>query len=210
MTKNNVLYIFGNGISRKPIDPSKLNGYIYGCNRFYQEYPSSDKIFVADQPMAKEILFSNFSGIVVYRHSLLSRAEVAEQIKEKPSWLPFKPEARGLAGKRQKGNYSSGARALIWAIHIDPLQRQKEWDEIYLLGFDFHNMKGQKPYKALNIYKGKEFYQQDTSVGTGSDFQKQIDPYRKKFIRVVDDNTVLVKEGWNQLDIKEFMCKHLS
>ena len=206
----NVLYIFGNGLSRKPINPSKLNGYIYGCNRFYREYPQADKVFCADLPITREILQNNYKGTVIYRYDMFRRytAKELESMNLRDNWRPFYPEQ--VIEKLKKGSYSSGARAVTYAVHVDPLERKKEWDAIYLLGFDFFNMAGRKdatPANAGHMYAGQPFYERAVYKRTGADFILQIEQFKDKFIRVVNKDVVKVP-NWNEMTIEEFMCKH--
>lgn len=210
--KDNVLYIFGNGFSRKPINPSKLNGYIYGCNRFYREYPTADKIFCTDIPITREILENNHKGTVVYRYDAFRRFTPKEikQIESNDNWRPFYPEQ--IIGKQPKGSYSSGARAVCYAVEVDPSERKMEWDAIYLLGFDFFNMAGRKnktPANARHIYEGQSLYERPVQKRSGAAFKDQLSRFKKKFIRVVDKKVVKVPD-WNEMTIEEFMCKHQS
>lgn len=206
--KDNVLYIFGNGFSRKPVNPSKLNGYIYGCNRFYREYPQADKVFCADLPMMREILQNNYKK-VVYRYDAYRKLTEDELKKIKElDWRPFYPEQ--VVERKKRGSFSSGARALMYAIHVDPSERKKEWDAIYLLGFDFFNMKGRKnktPANARHVYEGQPLYERPVQKRSGDDFKQQISPFKDKFIRVVNRDVVKVPE-WNEITIEEFMCQH--
>lgn len=54
---NDLAFVVGNGVSRKPIDLSKLKnkGTIYGCNALYRDFDDYDYLVAIDEKIVKEL-----------------------------------------------------------------------------------------------------------------------------------------------------------
>ena len=72
------VYVLGNGLSRKNIDPYKLEGTVVGCNACYRNF-KPDVLCAIDAGIIFEIIESGYDGDCYFTHD---------------SWNPLPAEAR--------------------------------------------------------------------------------------------------------------------
>ena len=64
---NDSVYVIGNGLSRKNINPSQLKGTIIGCNACYRDF-KPDIICATDAGIISDIIDSGFDGDCYFTH----------------------------------------------------------------------------------------------------------------------------------------------
>ena len=75
---NDSVYVLGNGLSRKNIDPYKLKGTVVGCNACYRNFVP-DILCAIDAGIIFDIVESGYNGDCYFTHN---------------SWNPLPAEAR--------------------------------------------------------------------------------------------------------------------
>ena len=75
---NDIVYVLGNGLSRKNIDPNKLPGTVIGCNACYRDF-KPDVLCAIDAGIIFDIIESGYDGDCYFTHD---------------SWNPLPAEAR--------------------------------------------------------------------------------------------------------------------
>lgn len=136
-------FLIGNGLSRKPIDLSKLKGDTYGCNLIYTEF-MPDYLCLMDKKVMERVLEDSID-IIPYtwkrKQSEFSRQKVckANQVNTLESDLHYR---------------NSGLLSLELALE------QKKYDTIYFLGYDLYT-NVQRQY-INNVYKQDSLYRKNT------------------------------------------------
>ena len=62
------VYVLGNGLSRKNIDPSLLKGITVGCNACYRDF-EPDVLCAIDAGIIFDIVESGYSGDCYFTHN---------------------------------------------------------------------------------------------------------------------------------------------
>ena len=65
---NDSVYVLGNGLSRKNINPNQLKGIIIGCNACYRDF-EPDVICAIDAGMIFDIVESGFNKKCYFTHN---------------------------------------------------------------------------------------------------------------------------------------------
>lgn len=136
-------FLIGNGLSRKPIDLSKLKGDTYGCNLIYTEF-MPDYLCLMDKKVMEKVLEDSID-IIPYtwkrKQSEFSKQKVcnANQVNTIESDLHYR---------------NSGLLSLELALE------QKKYDTIYFLGYDLYT-NVQRQY-INNVYKEHSLYRKNT------------------------------------------------
>ena len=136
-------FLIGNGLSRKPIDLSKLKGDTYGCNLIYTEF-MPDYLCLMDKKVMEKVLDDSID-IIPYtwkrKQSDFSKQKVcnANQVNTIESDLLYR---------------NSGLLSLELALE------QKKYDTIYFLGYDLYT-NVQRQY-INNVYKEDSLYRKNT------------------------------------------------
>jgi len=136
-------FLIGNGLSRKPIDLSKLKGDTYGCNLIYTEF-MPDYLCLMDKKVMEKVLEDSID-IIPYtwkrKQSDFSKQKVcnANQVNTIESDLLYR---------------NSGLLSLELALE------QKKYDTIYFLGYDLYT-NVQRQY-INNVYKEDSLYRKNT------------------------------------------------
>ena len=104
-------FVIGNGLSRKGINLSKLNGTTYGCNWLYTDF-KPDVLVAVDKPISDYIQNTYYPKEFVFYTREIYANTGARQLN------------------RHYKNWASGSNALQLAV----LDKHKK---IFLLGFDF-------------------------------------------------------------------------
>jgi hypothetical protein len=135
-------FVLGNGRSRLTINCEKLKEYgtVYGCNALYRDF-LPDHLVAVDVKMVLELVENNVLDTVQVYTNFNNR------FKNTPKLNVFQPS---------KG-WSSGPTAL-W------LASTHGYDEIYILGFDYQGLEGNK--KVNNIYSGTPNYKKTHEPAT--------------------------------------------
>lgn len=188
LTKENTVFIIGNGPSRNLIDLHSLPGSIYACNRAYQDplIPQPELLFATDKPMLEEILASNYSGKVVTRSK--------NNIKD-PRVIEYDSESK----LRGSSTAPSGIRALIYAAH------QPKWDYIFLIGFDLYDPAGTE---VKNVYAGTKLYEQgrqSVKTSVAKKWVTMLEEWSPFFIRVVAGSQCYRSNVWTDIELEKFL-----
>jgi hypothetical protein len=136
-------FLIGNGLSREPIDLSKLKGDTYGCNLIYTEF-MPDYLCLMDKKVMEKVLEDSIN-IIPYtwkrKQSEFSKQKVckANQVNTLESDLHYR---------------NSGLLSLELALE------QKKYDTIYFLGYDLYT-NVQREY-INNVYKEDSLYRKNT------------------------------------------------
>ena len=75
---NDIVYVLGNGLSRKNIDPNELQGTVIGCNACYRDF-KPDVLCAIDAGIIFDIIESGYNKSCYFTHN---------------SWNPLPAEAR--------------------------------------------------------------------------------------------------------------------
>lgn len=144
---NGIIFVIGNGESRRSIDLEKLRnkGTIIGCNALYRDF-HPDYLVSVDDLMINEIKASNYEGDLI---------TVSTNKRDNKRYVSDKSGVIADYDKEISG-WSSGGVALSYSS--DKLQGNM----IYLLGFDFDPLK--KITKYNNMYKGTNNYRDPNGV----------------------------------------------
>jgi len=135
-------FVLGNGQSRLAINSSNLKKYgtVYACNAIYRDF-LPDHLIAVDPKMVMELVQNNVQNTVPVYTNFNNR------YKEIPNLNVFKPS---------KG-WSSGPTAL-W------LASTHGYDEVYILGFDYQGLEGNK--KVNNVYSDTPNYKKSSDPAT--------------------------------------------
>lgn len=135
-------FVLGNGQSRLTINCSNLKKYgtVYACNAIYRDF-LPDHLVAVDPKMILEIAENNVQSTVPVYTNFNNR------YKEIPNLNILKPS---------KG-WSSGPTAL-W------LASTHGYDEVYILGFDYQGLEGNK--KVNNVYADTPNYKKSSDPAT--------------------------------------------
>lgn len=130
--QHNIAFVLGNGVSRLTANLFSLKQYgtLYGCNALYREF-EPDHLIAVDVKMINEIIDSDYHKT----HSVWTNKNKGVKTFENINIL-----------NPHKG-WSSGPTAL-W------LSTLHEFNEIYILGFDYQGIQG----KVNNVYAGTNNY----------------------------------------------------
>lgn len=129
-------FVIGNGLSRKGIDLTKLDGTTYGCNWLYKDF-KPDVLVAVDNTMSEFIQNSYYPKF----NKFYTRRAYANT-----GALQLKPQFK---------NWASGPNAVQLAV----LDKHKA---VILLGFDL----GGNTTKFNNVYAGTQFYKDSHSRST--------------------------------------------
>lgn len=135
-------FVLGNGRSRLAINCEKLKEYgvVYGCNALYRDF-LPDHLIAVDVKMVLELIENNVLDMVQVYTNFNNR---------------FKDIAKLNIFNPSKG-WSSGPTALwLASTHV--------YDEIYILGFDYQGLEGNK--KVNNIYADTPNYKKSHEPAT--------------------------------------------
>jgi len=188
--KGKIAFVLGNGTSRKGIDLNRLKeiGTVYACNAVYREF-DPDYLVAVDVKMILEI---NKSG---YQH------------KNPNVWTnPNKTyhNMRNLNFFQPSKGWSSGPTAL-W------LASQHNYEEIYILGFDFKGLDDGK--RLNNIFADTPNYKKSTDSATFfGNWMRQtksvIDTHKKiNFYRVIQPDNYQPEELNKFSNFKNILIK---
>ena len=178
---NDTVYVLGNGLSRKNIDPNSLPGLVIGCNACYRDF-KPDAICAIDAGVMSDIIDSGFDGDCYFTHdswnllpedaklSLSIGTEHETKRKEGDNQFVF---ISGLDGGVTKAeNYiiwvpkkmehkikNMGIQVLGWSTGTSAVYVAcKEFNpkKVYILGFDYKNDEYDNLYADT-----KHYYSQD-------------------------------------------------
>ena len=205
---NDTVFVLGNGLSRKNIDPNSLPGLVIGCNACYRDF-KPDAICAIDAGVMSDIIDSGFDGDCYFTHDSwnLLPAEVYSTVKN----------GSEIETKRKAGDnnfvYVSGLdknvefpqRYIFWvseqmehkiknigtevmgwstgtsALHIACRDYTcNDYEKVYLLGFDHDN----DHYD--NIYTDTEHY-----FGKDREMRDEYYKWTKQIIKVVQEHPAL-------------------
>lgn len=135
-------FVLGNGVSRKGIDLSVLQeqGTVYGCNALYREF-EPDYLVAVDVKMVNEICKNQY--------------QLTHEVWTNPNRSYAK--LQGLNFFHPAKGWSSGPTAL-W------LASQHEYDNIYILGFDYKGVDNGKKFN--NLYANTMNYKRSHDSAT--------------------------------------------
>ena len=135
-------FVLGNGTSRNVISPTELQniGKVYGCNALYRSF-APDHLIAVDTKMIVEINKTNY--------------QKTNQVWTNPNKLYSAME--GFNFFQPSKGWSSGPTAL-W------LASQHQNTTIYILGFDYKGINGEKTFN--NVYADTENYKKSSDAAT--------------------------------------------
>ena len=207
-------FIIGNGLSRKSIDLTKLNGTTYGSNAIYREF-TPDYLCSVDTRMIYEIhksgFLENYNNFMImaqyYRYFLKLNKQKNKNYT--PYVLNFFPPRKRLLGERSRV-FDSGITSLIAAASIH------KHTNIYLLGMDFNGVSPDTKEKN-NIYRGTENYDEHKvmhRVKFADRYLTEVLAHYKNtlnIIRVVDINSSPLNYNYSnfqEITVEEFKKDH--
>ena len=151
-----IAFILGNGTTRLEINCKRLLdlGYVYGCNRIYEEFAPS-VLVSTDKEMAREIQESGYSAKNL--HYVRSNCKVSKS-------------GSNIIPEKYKG-HSSGPAAL-------GIASESTANYLYMIGMDLKGINS----KINNIYAGTKNYRNKNDVATIFDnWITQVDNIMKNF-----------------------------
>lgn len=132
-------FIIGNGVSRKSIDLTRLNGITYGCNAIYRDF-TPDYLVAVDPAMIEEILNSTYpkERLIIRSHPAIDAPQVRK--------LKWRDSCSGISALR--------------------LALQEDYEKVVLIGFDLWGLGGDNASEigdsairtVNNIYADTENY----------------------------------------------------
>ena len=196
------IFVLGNGLSRKNIDISKLDGTVIGCNACYRDF-TPDVICATDAGIMGDIIESGYDGQCYFTHNswnLLPEAAIhslkngtehetyrrfdseyfvyisglAANCIETKSYIIWVP--KGMENKIK----NIGEEVLEWstgtsALHIACRDFTcNDYEKVYLLGFDHHNNYYDNIYTDTEHYFSKDSKRVDGWKAEYNNWDKQI------------------------------------
>ena len=196
------IFVLGNGLSRKNIDISKLDGTVIGCNACYRDF-TPDVICATDAGIMSDIIESGYDGQCYFTHnswnllpeeaydSLANGTEhttyrrfdseyfvyisgLAANCIETKSYIIWVP--KGMENKIK----NIGEEVLEWstgtsALHIACRDFTcNDYEKVYLLGFDHHNNYYDNIYTDTEHYFSKDSKRVDGWKAEYNNWDKQI------------------------------------
>ena len=182
--------MLGNGESRRDLDLSSLELYydIIGCNALHRDFLPK-KLICCDRRMAVESLENpEISGTTVYVRDEWYRYFRKIKKNKNVDVLPDIP-FHGDRKADHPDNWGSGPYALLVAC--------KDYEEIYLSGFDLHS----KNYFINNIYKGTSNYKEENSRPVDPSFwiyqiSRIFEFYRSKKFYIINHVDWMMPKEW--------------
>lgn len=191
-TDNDIIFVLGNGTSRRGIDPEKLHKIapVYGCNALYRSF-SPTVLVAVDAKMIYEI---TNSGYHLENQVWTNPNRSFQSIKKLNFFNPSK-------------GWSSGPTALWFASQQNP-------KSIYILGFDYQGLEDGKKFN--NMYADTPNYKKssDTATYYGNWLRQTRTVIREnkhiKYFRIIDDTSHIPKdfvglENLVHIDKKKFI-----
>ena len=196
------VFVLGNGLSRKNIDISKLDGTVIGCNACYRDF-TPDVICATDAGIMSDIIESGYDGQCYFTHNSwnLLPEEAYDSLAngtEHTTYRRFDSEyfvyISGLAANCiQTKSYiiwvpkgmenkikNIGEEVLEWstgtsALHIACRDFTcNDYEKVYLLGFDHHNNYYDNIYTDTEHYFSKDSKRVDGWKAEYNNWDKQI------------------------------------
>jgi len=196
------VFVLGNGLSRKNIDISKLDGTVIGCNACYRDF-TPDVICATDAGIIGDIIESGYDGQCYFTHNSwnLLPEEAYDSLAngtEHTTYRRFDSEyfvyISGLAANCiQTKSYiiwvpkgmenkikNIGEEVLEWstgtsALHIACRDFTcNDYEKVYLLGFDHHNNYYDNIYTDTEHYFSKDSKRVDGWKAEYNNWDKQI------------------------------------
>ena len=196
------IFVLGNGLSRKNIDISKLDGTVIGCNACHRDF-TPDVICATDAGIISDIIESGYDGQCYFTHNSwnLLPEEAYDSLAngtEHTTYRRFDSEyfvyISGLAANCiQTKSYiiwvpkgmenkikNIGEEVLGWstgtsALHIACRDFTcNDYEKVYLLGFDHHNNYYDNIYTDTEHYFSKDSKRVDGWKAEYNNWDKQI------------------------------------
>jgi len=199
---NDTVFVLGNGLSRKNIDPNSLPGLVIGCNACYRDF-TPDVICAIDAGIISDIIDSGYDGDCYFTHdswnllpeeaydSLANGTEhatyrrfdseyfvyisgLAANCIQTKSYIIWVP--KGMENKIK----NIGEEVLEWstgtsALHIACRDFTcNDYEKVYLLGFDHHNNYYDNIYTDTEHYFSKDSKRVDGWKAEYNNWDKQI------------------------------------
>ena len=178
---NDTVFVLGNGLSRKNIDPKSLPGLVIGCNACYRDF-KPDVICAIDAGVMSEIIDSGFDGDCYFTHDSwnLLPEETYDSIKngtEHETYRRFDSEyfvyISGTDNKVSKAQSyiiwipkgmenkikNMGEKVLGWstgtsAVYVACMEFNPK--KVYILGFDYKNDEYDNLYADTKHYYSRD------------------------------------------------------
>ena len=199
---NDSVYVLGNGLSRKNINPSQLKGTIIGCNACYRDF-TPDVICATDAGIMSDIIESGYDGQCYFTHNSwnLLPEEAYDSLAngtEHTTYRRFDSEyfvyISGLAAnciqtksyiiwvpKGMENKIKNICEEILeWstgtsALHIACRDFTcNDYEKVYLLGFDHHNNYYDNIYTDTEHYFSKDSKRVDGWKAEYNNWDKQI------------------------------------
>ena len=196
------VFVLGNGLSRKNIDVSKLDGTVIGCNACYRDF-TPDVICATDAGIISDIIESGYDGQCYFTHNswnllpeeaydpLANGTEhttyrrfdseyfvyisgLAANCIETKSYIIWVP--KGMENKIK----NIGEEVLGWstgtsALHIACRDFTcNDYEKVYLLGFDHYNNYYDNIYTDTEHYFSKDSKRVDGWKAEYNNWDKQL------------------------------------
>jgi len=178
------VFVLGNGLSRKNIDPSKLDGTVIGCNACYRDF-TPDVICAIDAGVISDIVESGFDGDCYFTHNSWNLLP-AETYSTVADGTEYETERKvgdnnfvyisGYDAKIEKSQKyiiwvpkdkehkikNIGTKVKGWSTGTSAIYVAcrdftcNDYEKVYLLGFDHNNDKYDNLYADTEHYFGKD------------------------------------------------------
>ena len=178
---NDTVFVLGNGLSRKNIDPKSLPGLVIGCNACYRDF-KPDVICAIDAGVMSEIIESGYDGQCYFTHNSwnLLPEEAYDPLAngtEHTTYRRFDSEyfvyISGTDNKVSKAQSyiiwipkgmenkikNMGEKVLGWstgtsAVYVACMELDPK--KVYILGFDYKNDEYDNLYADTKHYYSKD------------------------------------------------------
>lgn len=187
--------VFGNGESRKTIDPSSLrdNYILIGCNAIHRD-AVVDHLVCCDRRMVSEAVENKSLSKIYVRpdwYKYFRKIRKDKRISTVPE-LPY----QGIEKRDQPINWGSGPYAVLLAATL-------KFENITLIGFDLYSNNN----KVNNIYKGTPNYSAPEKQSVDYSYwvyqiSKIICLYPEITFTIVNNDNWQMPLNWQQNNVK--------
>ena len=213
------IFVLGNGLSRKNIDISKLDGTVIGCNACYRDF-TPDVICATDAGIMSDIIESGYDGQCYFTHnswnllpeeaydSLANGTEhttyrrfdseyfvyisgLDNKVSKTQSYIIWIP--KGMENKiKNMGEKVYGWSTGTSALHIACRDFTcNDYEKVYLLGFDHHNNYYDNIYADTDHYYSKGSKADIGSWSKVDGWKAEYNNWDKQIFKVIEEHPAL-------------------
>jgi len=183
-----MIFVFGNGESRKDLDLNCITDLKVGCNAIHRDH-YVDHLVCVDRRMVQEALDAEFKG------KIYTRTDWSHFFKNNPvTLLPDLPY-KGNTKPDEPFQWGSGPYAVLLAAMLD--------DHINLVGFDLHS-----PNQFVNnVYKDTANYAESSKPAVDPRYwvyqiSKVFECFPDKYFVVFNNTEWQMPSSWHLANVK--------